>query len=69
VIRRPIAGGETELRHRKRSNTEFILAGVLNSGNDIDPAPAREDYNSRQLQHREDSPLEELRVTPKGCPQ
>ena len=44
-----------------RANTEFILAGVMNSGNDIDPVAEREaqlqrreDYNSRQLQHREE---------------
>ena len=44
-----------------RATTEFILAGVMNSGNDIDPVAEREaqlqrreNYNSRQLQHREE---------------
>jgi len=32
-----------------RANTEFILAGVMNSGNDIDPIAERE----AQLQRRE----------------
>jgi len=33
-----------------RATTEFIIAGVMNSGNDIDPVAERE----AQLQRRED---------------